>query len=141
MGNEIASDSLNPHNNGSKGGGNSTISYTKIFYEHLPYYLSIGMSWEQYWEQDVCMVKYFREADEIRKRRINEQLWLQGMYVYNAIVAVSPVLVPFAKNPKPQPYTKEPFPITKQMQEEKEKERYIKMLNYMKAFASNNKNE
>lgn len=141
MGDEVVSATSNPHINNTDGGGNSTISFTEIFYKHLPYYLAIGMTWDEYWNQDVCRVISYRKMDEIKKRRNNESLWLQGAYVYNALCSASPLFHSFAKHPKPLPYLKEPMAITKEMQEEKEKENFNKMLNKMKALASKNKEE
>ena len=73
------------------------LSYSEIFYKQFPYYLSIGMNEEQYWDKDPLLVKYYREAEEIRKERINQELWLQGRYVYDAISNLSPILHAFAK--------------------------------------------
>ena len=44
-------------------------------------------------------------------------MWMQGLYVYNAICSVSPVLHAFAKSgTNPKPYMSEPLPITKEQQ-------------------------
>lgn len=112
------------------------LSYSEIFYKQFPYYLSIGMNEEQYWDKDPLLVKYYREAEEIRKERINRELWLQGRYVYDAISNLSPILHAFAKKgTKAKPYLDEPYPITKQTQEEetvkKEKSNSEKGLRYM----------
>lgn len=115
------------------------LSYSEIFYKQFPYYLSIGMNEEQYWDKDPLLVKYYREAEEIRKERINQELWLQGRYVYDAISNLSPILHAFAKKgTKAKPYLDEPYPITKQTQEEetvkKEKSNSEKGLRYMQQF-------
>lgn len=112
------------------------LSYSEIFYKQFPYYLSIGMNEEQYWDKDPLLVKYYREAEEIRKERVNQELWLQGRYVYDAISNLSPILHAFAKKgTKAKPYLDEPYPITKQTQEEetvkKEKSNSEKGLRYM----------
>ena len=86
------------------------------------------MTAEQYWEGDPTLTRYYRKADEIRKERRNEELWLQGMYIYEALCDVSPVLHAFAKKgTKPQPYSERPYAITKEQHEriEEEKERKI----------------
>ena len=54
------------------------IRYTDYFEKACPYYLSIGMTWEQYWDGDNTMVKYFRQADNLRSETKNAELWLQG---------------------------------------------------------------
>ena len=92
------------------------LTYTKQFYELFPYYLSIGMTYEQYWESDPMLAKYFRQANEIKNERKNQELWLQGLYVYNALVAIMPV-----KKGEEQPkYPAKPFTISeKQRKREK----------------------
>ncbi len=136
----MVSDSL------SFGGGESSndsapsISYTKQFYSHLPFYLSIGMTYEQYWNEDCCLVKYYREAFKLQRERDNERLWLQGMYVYEALCDVSPVLRAFAKKgTKPIEYSTQPYAITKEEIErrriEKEKAKYEQMKAKTNSFA------
>lgn len=97
------------------------------------------MSEEQYWDKDPMLAKYFREADELRKERKNEELWLQGMYIYDAISRLSPILRPFAKKgTKAQPYPNEPYPIDEKTQEvaakKQEEEQKQKAKRYMEAY-------
>lgn len=104
----------------------SLFTYTNKFYEAFPYYLSIGMTYEQYWNGDCTLPIYYRKAEELRNEKRNQELWLQGMYIYEALCDVSPVLHAFAKKgTKPQPYTTNPYPITskdlKRIEEEKER--------------------
>ena len=97
------------------------VSYTEMFYEAFPFYLSIGMSSDQYWNADCTFVKYYQEAHEVQQQRENRRLWLQGAYFYDALCAVSPVLHAFAKaGTKPEPYLKEPYPLAKEKQEDLE---------------------
>ena len=49
-------------------------------------------------------------------------MWMQGLYVYNAVCSVSPVLHAFAKSgTKPNPYMSEPLPITREQETKKQK--------------------
>lgn len=97
------------------------LTYTEAFYKEFPFYLSIGMTAEQYWEGDATLVIYYRKAEELRKERRNQEMWLQGMYVYDAISRLSPILRAFAKKgTKPQPYPEEPYAINKKAVEDKE---------------------
>lgn len=100
----------------------SYISFTEIFNSHLPFFLSIGMSYEQYWNDDCCITKYYRKAFNLQRERMNEQLWLQGLYIYDAILDVAPALRAMgAKQPKK--YPNEPYPITdKEIELRKEKQ-------------------
>lgn len=75
--------------------------------------MSIGMTYDEFWNQDVALVRVYRKADELRQRRQNQAAWLQGMYIYNALCDVAPIFHAFAKKgTKPQPYVEEPYPIT-----------------------------
>ncbi len=135
------------------GGGQSapfSNSYTATFYDQFPYYLAIGMTPEQYWDGDSMLAKYYRKADELRRKRRNEELWLQGMYIYEALCDVAPVLHAFAKRgTKPVPYPDHPYALTvndreeeKKIKEQREREkarRYMeaKMAAINKRFKSN----
>lgn len=113
-------------------------SYTTVFYDLFPFYLSIGMTFEQYWDGDPTLAKYYRKADELRRKRRNEELWLQGMYIYEALCDVSPVMNAFAKKgTKPHPYVDHPYAISaterkdeRILQEKKDRE---KAKRYMEA--------
>ncbi len=100
----------------------SSKSYTKTFYEVFPFYLSIGMTPEQYWDEDPMLAHYYRKAEEMRQKRKNEELWLQGMYFYEALCDVSPIFHAFAKRgTKATPYPDHPYSITnKDREAEKE---------------------
>ena len=68
------------------------------------------MTWEQYWFGDVTMVQAFAEAERLRQQRQNNQAWLQGRYIYDALLCVAPVLRAFAaKGTKPEPYIDKPY--------------------------------
>lgn len=117
-----------------------SISYTEQFYSHLPFYLSIGMTYEQYWNEDCCLVKYYREAFKLQRERDNEQMWLQGMYIYEALCDVSPVLRAFAKKgTRPIEYSTEPYAITdeeiKRRRKKREKAKYEQIKARTSAFA------
>jgi hypothetical protein len=123
-----------------------SFTYTEKFKEQFPYYLSIGMTPEQYWEGDPEWAKFFREAYEIKLERRNQELWLQGMYIYEAICDASPILHSFAKKgTKPHPYADKPYPLTdkqrKQDNVSKEKAIAEKGKKFMEAFMKlNNSN-
>ena len=115
MGNELVSGSDSDSPSRGKVDNLAPFSYTQTFYDHLPFYLSIGMSWDEYWDGEADKTKYYREAYELTQKRINSQMWFMGGYVYNALCSVSPVLHVFAKEgTKPLPYMKEPIPLTKE---------------------------
>lgn len=97
------------------------MSYSEQFRKLFPQYLAIGMTEEQYWDRDCELVKAFREADNIRKERMNQELWLQGMYFYEALCDVAPIIRAFAKKgTKPHKYPSEPYALTSKEQKEKQ---------------------
>ena len=106
----------------------SFLTYTEQFYEVFPYYLSIGMTYEQFWEGDPTLVKYYRKAAEIKNERKNQELWLQGMYIYEALCDVAPILHAMArKGTKARPYSEQPYAISEKQRrrDAEEKERMV----------------
>lgn len=90
-------------------------TFTDKFYKVFPFYLSIGMTYEQFWLGDAELARCYREAYDMQRERVNHDAWLQGAYFYDALCAVSPILNAFAKKgTKPQPYLKEPYPMKKE---------------------------
>lgn len=108
--------------------GTERRRYTDTFWDALPFYLSLGMTSNEYWYGDCLLVRAYRKADELNRRRQNEMLWLQGAYVYEAILDASPVLHAFSKKPKAHPYASAPYPITSEERQHKavkdERKRY-----------------
>lgn len=116
------------------------FAYTEKFYQVFPYYLAIGMTYEQFWEMDCDLVKYYRKAARIRQDLKNQDAWLQGMYVYQAVGNLAPILRAFAKKgAKPQPYPEQPFELNvrqdKKVEKTKEKKQDDKAKAYMQMFA------
>ena len=127
MGSKLVSDSQ-PRTGVESENDPTPNSSTEVFYKHLPYYLAMGMTLDEYINQDCTLVKYYREAQQIRKEQRNQELWLQGLYMYEALGDMSPVLRAFAKKgTKPLPYPSEPYPITlAEVEARKEREEQLK---------------
>lgn len=84
----------------------------EAFEEICPYFMAIGMTYDEFWNKDPHIAKMFLKADEIKQKRLNEQLWLQGYYNYIAFAYVSPILNPFAKKgTKALSYPNKPIPL------------------------------
>lgn len=143
MGNGLVSGSLPDTNQGGRSSASvPPKSYTEQFYEHFPFYLSIGMSADEFWNQDCLLTKSYRKAHELRQNRKNEELWLQGLYIYEALADVSPLLHAFAKKDTTAiPYPNRPYPRTakeaKEREEAERKARYEQALAAMKARIKN----
>lgn len=89
-----------------------TSSFEKIFYEQFPYYLAMGMDYDLFWRQNPFLVKCYRKAYKLKQETKEYELWKQGLYFYEALNDVSPVLQAFAKNgTRPRPYSKKPYGI------------------------------
>lgn len=72
------------------------------------------MTYEQFWEGDSWLVKDYRKAQEYRRDEINFQAWLQGMYIYEAIADIAPILHPFAKKgTRARKYAERPYEFKK----------------------------
>jgi hypothetical protein len=101
--------------------------------------MSIGMTYDEFWNQDVGLVKVYRKAMELRDKRRNQELWLQGMYIYEALCDASPLFRFSTKKGsiKPEPYVKEPYPITAaEVREREEREAQAKEERLKAEFAA-----
>lgn len=102
-------------------------SLTKLFEEKCPIYMSYGMSYDEFWYGDAYRAKCYRESYKIKVRQKDEELWMQGMYVYEALCKVSPILHAFSKKgTKPLPYSEKPYLATSDTHksiDDKEKEK------------------
>ena len=135
MDSELVSSSLSTTEGVGQGVSSPSFTYTEKFYELFPYYLSIGMTPEQYWDSDCTLVKYYRKAEKIKNEKRNQELWLQGMYIYEAICDVAPILHAFAKKgTKPTPYSDRPYPLNKKQIKNKEEEKQRKLAEKGKKF-------
>ena len=88
----------------------------------------MGMSYQDYWEGDPIIAKYFREKDKIEREQRNFEMWLQGAYVYEAILDAVPAMNYFAKERTPIPYRSELIPLSSKQakkQEERKHQREI----------------
>lgn len=91
---------------------------SKIFEEVCPFFIAIGMTYDQFWRDDPTIAKYYYKAYLMKQKseaEINEwRMWKQGVYVYEALCDVSPVLHAFSKKgTKPLPYPERPYGIEK----------------------------
>ena len=140
----MVSGSLSANEGGEFNKARSPFStYTEQFYEVFPYYLSIGMTYEQFWNDDPMLAKYYRQAEEIRNDKRNQELWLQGMYIYEALCDVAPLHHAFAKKgAKAEPYVERPYALTEKQRkreaEEKEKANALKAKRFMEALMTSN---
>ena len=115
------------------------MSLLDTFEKVCPIYMVYGMTYHQFWDGDVFAHKAYKKAYELRQEDRNANYWLQGRYVYDAIVAVAPVLRAFSKAKKPAEYNEKPYDITasqrKRTEEEEERKRYERIKERVQLFA------
>ena len=116
-----------------KGGADMTIG--EQFREIFPYYLALGMTEAEFWDGDCELVRYYRKAAEYKTQRMNEAAWLAGLYVYEAIADLVPVLNPMVKHgTHPTPYPERPYPITEGERKARDAERAEQEQEAIKAY-------
>lgn len=98
------------------------LSYGEILDEAFPNYLNMGMTYEQFWYGDPRAYRFYRKAYEQKRSHENYTAWLNGRYVFDAILAVAPVLIPFSKG-KLGEYPKQPYPMNDEEREQQEVEK------------------
>ncbi len=103
--------------------------------------MSYGMSYHDFWFGPAYMTQFYRDANKLRIRQQDENNWMIGMYVYEAILDCSPVLHAFSKRAKPLQYTNKPFLFDKlqekteaEKEQEKENERLKAIIHFNNWF-------
>lgn len=69
-----------------------------------------GMSADDYWNGDPKLVLAYQRLHELRIQQRNEEMWLQGIYVYKALESVVGNALS-KKGAPPIKYFEEPLPI------------------------------
>ena len=119
--------------------GIGIVSSSDLLIFSAAYYISIGMPREEYWHGDLFAAYDYLEAEKIRQHRKNQEMMLQGVYVYRAIGAYAawlgtPLGVKNGNRPKPEPYDTELIPLTeedaKKLEERQEADRLEKTRQY-----------
>ena len=80
--------------------------------------MAYGMTYEQYWHGDPWMTVAYAKTHLLKRRMMNEELWLQGIYMTHALSSVIGTI--FGK--KKIDYIKEPLDIFPKTEREKEQE-------------------
>lgn len=60
-------------------------SFTEVFDENCPIYMSYGMTYQEYWYGHPEITKFYRDAHILMNKSRNQELWLQGIYFTRAI--------------------------------------------------------
>lgn len=78
----------------------------------FPYYLSLGCSYNEYWNAPAEVAAAYYDAEIFRKERRNYEAWLQGLYFKNALDASLAMAFWDKKHAKPEPYLEHPIAFT-----------------------------
>ena len=78
------------------------------------------MSYAEYWEGDPKLAQYYRKAYRIKQDEFNNNAWLQGMYVFDAVSSALHNALR-GKNTKIRYYAKQPYGFEKKHTTEQEK--------------------
>lgn len=76
--------------------------------ENCALYMNLGMSYEEYWNGPLDMVNAYALSAQKQRERDNYLSWLQGRYIYDALLCASPIFG-FSKRKKPYDYLEEPY--------------------------------
>lgn len=90
----------------------------------FPYYLSLGCSYNEFWNESAHIAAAYLEAEDFRRERVNHELWLQGLYFHNAVGAALAMAFWNKKGKKPDGYMQYPIPFTER-EKEADKQRRI----------------
>ena len=104
-------------------------------------YMMYGMSYQDFWYGDPWMVRAYREAFLLKQRKRNEEMWIQGAYIANAVS----VALNNGFNKRKIDYMKEPFDIFPKTEAEerdeirKERQKIVKNLTKLAALSKQSK--
>lgn len=122
-----------------RGGGikppSRQLTWVEYAEEQCPYYMVMGVSPEQYWNGDYSLLKYYRKAFEAKRELDNENAWIQGMYVFEAVESAIAHTMLGKRKIK---YPEEPYllntEISERRKEAKREEDELKSRDYMMTF-------
>lgn len=90
-------------------------TFTDVFEEQCPYFMSIGMTYDEFWYGEPERARYYRDSHILKCKSRNQELWLQGMYLIHSITV--------ALDPKGKAkYPEKPFDIFPKTEAEKKAE-------------------
>ena len=103
-----------------------------MFWQALPSYLAMGMTVDEFWYEPPRLAKSFREAMKIKFELMNQEAWLNGLYVHDAIsVAINNAFG--GKGAKKEKYLEKPIEMNpKKQAPEEAKQKVIDQLNSWK---------
>ena len=95
--------------------------------------MAMGMTFDEYWNDDVEKATYYRKAFKIKKKQKNQWLWLQGAYIYRILQNIYPYFNAWVEA-QPEPYLDFPIPLDLQEEKETENERAKRQMEEMQRY-------
>ena len=97
----------------------TNTSLSDLLDELCAYYMSIGVTYDEFWYGDYTRLKYYVKKHDLEIEQKNYYCWLQGLYVYDALNVV--IGNAFSKrNAKKQNYVEKPIPVLPKTESQKE---------------------
>lgn len=115
--------------------GTDSVDYTKVFNEQFPFYLSIGMTYDQYWYGENELPQFYRKAYDEKRRQENIAQHRLGLYMRKAIITSLSDEMEYPELPLPM-NEKE----AKEQEEYIRKKEFYKLLDIMNAQSDNAEN-
>ena len=100
------------------------------------YYMSLGVPYDVFWHGDYCQLKYYEEVYLQKRKILNEEAWMDGVYAYTAVkTALDNVFR--GKGHPPRNYIDKPirfFPPTEAELIAEERQKKQQAIEYLNAF-------
>lgn len=74
----------------------------------------------EFWEGDPWLVQGYRKAHDLRNEQRNQEMWLQGLYIHEAVAVAIANAFGKKKGQKPEKYLTKPIRITPLTEQERE---------------------
>lgn len=62
--------------------------YGKYLDTICPYYLLYGMTWDEFWYESLERLGVYWQAHQLAVEQRNQELWMQGIYIQEAVASV-----------------------------------------------------
>lgn len=101
------------------------LSFSEFADEMCAYYMAIGVPYKEYWYGDPAQLRYYVRAHELKNEQKNEEIWLQGLYVFKAfdsIISTFSWQLGGRKGKRPEGYIDKPIRLTEKTEEEKRRD-------------------
>ena len=103
--------------------------------ELCPYYMALGVGVDEFWHGDYTNLRFYVDAHELYREQKNQEMYMQGLYNYQAFQAVIGMFswgLGGKKGAKPEPYRDSPFAITEREKEAERQRAVAKTLAWVK---------